>query len=288
MDEEEDLLSSLLAAATEQLEESEDNPNNGEVWPGDANNKPKKTLKETDIFQFDSNLNSKSLENKANSLIHSGDTDSSDDEGNRNYEDQKYSECGRDIKRLLNTNENTNSITSSNEYGRPKKRVSTWNTTNSSVGTNIFNPSPAKTPNEAQKFQDVFLDPIFCMRIVNPKISSTMLKERMQGRLSVKFSDLARQIFAGNLKDKDWVICGVVINKSPPKTSQKGSQYSIWTLTDLKDDFKTVALFMFSSAHKDLWKTTIGTVIGVLNPGILEKKDGCKDEVCFLTLMHVK
>ncbi|XP_050307031.1 protein MCM10 homolog [Anthonomus grandis grandis] len=284
MEEDEDLLASLLEAATKQLENTDSvkpttQPNvthfsEGSSSKPQAQKEEKPILRDFDIFNFNSNL--KLAESNITSEIHNGDTDSSDDEGNRNYEDQKYNECGKEIKKLLSTNENS---ISSSHYGTPKQRFSTWKSkcvaTNQQIKQNTLFKSK---PEEERKFEDVLIDPIFGMRIVNPKISSQMLKERMQGRLSIRFSDLSRLLFSGSLKEKDWVICGVVVNKSPPKTTQKGTQFSIWTLTDLKDDIKTVALFMFNSAHKELWSTAAGTVIGVLNPNIMDRRDGSKDE----------
>lgn len=230
----EDPLEALLAAVTE----LPDDP------PGRSGG-----LRECDLFD----VKEATLKGSAPSVVHTGDTDSSDDEGNRNYEDQKYNECGRNLKHLLTANQLSSSSLKPLSVLKP--------------------PVPQVKPT----YQDVTIDPIFRMRIINPKVSMTLLSERMQDRLPISFSDLPTKIMAGTLKDKDWVLCGVVVNKSPPKVSQKGSQYSIWTLTDLKDDIKTVGLFMFSSAHSDLWKTQTGSVVGILNPTILERKDGSKD-----------
>lgn len=229
--ESEDPLEALLAAVTE-LPDDSPRPNGG--------------LRECDLFS----VKETPLKGSALSVVHSGDTDSSDDEGNRNYEDQKYNECGRNLKHLLATNQ---------------------------PSTSSLKPLRPPVPQVKPTYQDVTIDPIFGMRIINPRVPMTLLSERMQGRLPVRFSDLPTKIMAGTLKDQNWVLCGVVVNKSPPKVSQKGSQYSIWTLTDLKDDIKTVGLFMFSSAHSDLWKTPTGSVVGVLNPTILERREGSKD-----------
>ncbi|CAG9761311.1 unnamed protein product [Ceutorhynchus assimilis] len=280
MDVEDDPLLSLLAAVTEELPEDVNSETLAKAEPPTSS---KRILKDADIFQdidIDSDLPTKPL----STVIHNGDTDSSDDEGNRNFELKQYNECGQEIKRLL-----TDSISPSH-YGAPKQRIArgtpSWLNKAPKEKPQLTKPSInqnkksqfGEIPPTKKEFQDVLIDPHFSLRIVNPKISSAVLQERMQGRLAVKFSDLSRQIFAGNLKDKDWVISGVVIHKSPPKTSQKGSEYSIWTLCDLKDDMKTVGLFMFSSAHKELWKTMVGSVVGVLNPGILERRDGSKDQ----------
>lgn len=279
MEDNDDLLDSLLAAADAQLDELSDQTpiKNSEH----IQNNSRKTLQDTDIFAFESNLTllPKAAKDSLNSVIHGGDTDSSDDEGNRNYEDQKYNECGREIKGLLGTSDPAHS-TSGNLFGGPKKRISNW----TARPCTEARPKPASAITKTaaipkSEHRDVYMDPVFHMRIINPKISSNLLQERMKGRVAVRFADLSRQILAGNLKGKDWVLCGVLVHKSPPKTSQKGSQYSIWTMTDLKDDIKTVGLFMFNSAHSELWKTLIGTVVGVLNPTIMERRDNSKDVV---------
>uniref|UniRef100_A0AAR5Q633 Protein MCM10 homolog n=1 Tax=Dendroctonus ponderosae TaxID=77166 RepID=A0AAR5Q633_DENPD len=280
MEDSDDLLDSLLAAADAQLDELSKQTPILSAPPIETNSC--KTLKDADIFGFESNLKlqPKSAKDTFESAVHGGDTDSSDDEGNRNYEDQKYNECGRQMKGLLRPSDSDHS-TSSNLSGGPKKRISNWTTRPSTVARH--KPAIATTKTAAStksEHRDVYMDPIFHMRIINPKISSSLLQERMQGRVAVRFADLSRQILAGNLKGKDWVLCGVLVHKSPPKTSQKGSQYSIWTVTDLKDDIKTVGLFMFNSAHSELWKTLVGTVVGVLNPTVMERRDNSKDVAC--------
>uniref|UniRef100_A0A161M2I1 Protein mcm10-like protein n=1 Tax=Triatoma infestans TaxID=30076 RepID=A0A161M2I1_TRIIF len=50
----------------------------------------------------------------------------------------------------------------------------------------------------------------------------------------------------GNLKS-DWVIGGVIVQKSSTKVSQRGSSYIVWTLSDLKLGLKTVSLFLFGT-----------------------------------------
>ena len=52
----------------------------------------------------------------------------------------------------------------------------------------------------------------------------------------------------------------------------QGSKYCIWKLSDLSDCTKTAALFLFGSAYKALWKHSVGTVFGVLNPKIMKDK----------------
>lgn len=65
----------------------------------------------------------------------------------------------------------------------------------------------------------------------------------------------------------------MIVNKGTAQTSNAGSQYVIWRLSDLKGDMKTVSLFLFKSAFKELWKTAVGMIIAVLNPSVFSRKD---------------
>lgn len=198
--------------------------------------------------------------------IHKGDTDSSDDEHNRDFENRKYNECGRDIKHLL-----TDQKTSEN-FNRD---LSSWK----QKRTFELGAKPKQPSSNIKQKSDIFTDPFFGIRISKPLISSAVLQERMSGRTSVAMSNI-KQFISKNTISEDWVIAGVIVNKSTVRTSQKGNQYIIWKLSDLKGDIKTISLFLFGNAYKELWKSTIGTVLGVLNPTIMDKKDGSRDEAC--------
>lgn len=261
-----------------------------------------RVLKDVDIFNsqstIDVDLQSKNIQDapaklkidngNTRSIIHSGDTDSSDDEGNRNYENAKYNEYGTGIKKLLN---NSNESSTSSPNFKKGQRVSWITNTNKHEElpklTNTIQKPKIKISNQ-QKF-DVDSDPFFGIRIVNPLISSAVLQDRMTNRDSVTFGQLSRYLQVKS-KDKDWVIAGVVVNKSTVRTSQKGNQYLIWTLSDLKDDIKTVSMFLFGNAYHQLWKTAVGTVVGILNPSVLDKKEGTKDVVgtCVFVILFSK
>lgn len=265
MSEEDDLLDILLTTAAEEIEE---------------NTQKGSKLKEVDIFKNEASIDDliKELNNDEKSLVHSGDTDSSDDEDNKNVENRKYNDCGKQIKRILNdTTPHTKPV---NGFYGPRERIS-WKAS-PSTSSNIAKPSP--TPQKKSSLNlpkekcDVFIDPLFHIRIVNPLVSSAVLQERMAGRDAVQFCQLTRYLQT-KTSDRDWVLAGVVANKSAVKTSQKGQKFMIWTLTDLKDDIKTVSVFLFGTAYSQLWKTQVGVVVGILNPSVLDKKDGSKDIV---------
>lgn len=96
------------------------------------------------------------------------------------------------------------------------------------------------------------------------------LKYKMTGRQPIPMHKIKQHVSSADVDSIDWIVGGVLVGKSPSKTSQKGSQYCIWTLSDLKSGLKTVSLFLFSSAFTSLWKTNVGTVLGVLNPSVME------------------
>ncbi|XP_046820062.1 protein MCM10 homolog [Vespa crabro] len=235
-----------------------------------------KTIKEMDYNFLDSISNSTCIDKVNNSKCNTsnqkannsenidelfGDNiDSSDDEDKRYFEKQKYSEYGRNVKLLLKKDEVKKKDISAT-YERDSRSLSVKSITSNN---NVKNLSPVQN--------NVYSDPFFGIRIVNPLISSKQMREQMNGKSAITISKIKTCIASGTLSN-DWVIAGVLINKSPTKTSQKGSSYSIWKISDLSENMTTVSIFLFSAAYKTFWKTTLGTVIGILNPNILESKD---------------
>lgn len=218
----------------------------------------KSAVKEIDLFNQEEDEVINNTDDK--SVVHTGLSDSSDDEDNKYFEEAKYNDCGKTIKHLIQ------STASEGSY-----KSETWKPpVNSNIKTQPV--SKTTTPNE------VLYDPIFGIRIINPLVSSKVLQERMVGRESVQMSKL-KWYLQKLTPDKDWAMAGVIVNKSASKTSQKGNQFCIWSISDLGPGLKIAAVFLFGKAYQHLWKTTIGTVVGILNPNVLDKKDGSKDEV---------
>ena len=55
--------------------------------------------------------------------------------------------------------------------------------------------------------------------------------------------------------------------------SFQGKSYCIWKLSDLLDCDKTVSFFLFGNVYKEHWKNHLGTVIGLLNPSMMDKAE---------------
>ncbi|XP_054741702.1 protein MCM10 homolog isoform X2 [Anastrepha obliqua] len=113
-------------------------------------------------------------------------------------------------------------------------------------------------------------DPVFGLRIINPQISTALLTERMANRKAVTFKELPKYI----LKDltSDWVIAGVILSKET-KCSKTANPFSIWKLSDLQGDIKTISVCLFQNAHDELWKTPTGMCVAILNPSLSENNN---------------
>ena len=207
--------------------------------------------------------------------------DSSDDEEQRDFQNFKYNDFGRDINKKLKEKEETKKFDSIKIFSGSSlpstsssylSKASTSSIPQNSSSYSIKEELMKKLAAAPQSEPSVFCDPVFGLRIVQPLISSTVLKERMAGKTAVGVQRARFHTERGDLT-KDWFIAGVVVTKSPVRKTQKGDQFSIWTISDLKGEIKMVSVFLFRSAHKELWKTNVGTVIGILNPKVLERKD---------------
>ncbi|KYN43855.1 Protein MCM10 like protein [Trachymyrmex septentrionalis] len=260
-----DILNNLISNDTEETEQSKQVE---EIKQPDLS-KPNKTLTELQFSFLDSASSNVSNENKPIdekvSEIYDDKLDSSDDEDRRYFEEQKYSNYGRELKQLLQER-------SSLKTEQPVKlqSVKTVDFNNKSKTFDFNNAIKGNNNNNTAK--DIYSDPFFGIRIVSPLISSAEMKERMKDKIPVTISKVKNYIISDNVHN-DWVIAGVLIKKSTTKTSQKGTSYCIWKISDLSDDLKTVSIFLFSNAYKQLWKTIVGNVIGILNPNVLESKD---------------
>lgn len=254
-----------------------------DVAANEGENK-KSNIKEVNIFNSIDTSEKQSEDLPSKSVIHNGDTDSSDDEEKRNFTERKYSEYGTLIKKTLDDREQEqmdrriefqSRLRQANKHTKTKKTFTNNVETLEHNNKNMFC-VPEKKRTSAS---DVYTDPIFGIRITKPLISSAALLDRMQGREAVNMLRVKRYVENEDLS-KDWVIAGVIVRKSAPKKSQKGSNFSIWTLTDLKDDLKTVSMFLFRKAYNDLWKTSEGTVVVVLNPNVLDRSQNSTDQAC--------
>ncbi|XP_050347527.1 protein MCM10 homolog [Nymphalis io] len=242
-------------------------------------------IREVNIFESSEHIDDNVQNEKdLKSVIHSGDTDSSDDEEKRNFTERKYNDYGSQIKKTLDQQEQEHINRRVEFESRLRQTNIDIKTKKSSTAQKLDNNLNEKSSfcvpeAKAKNSSDVYTDPIFGIRITKPLISSSALLDRMQGREAVNMLRVKRYVENEDLT-KDWVIAGVIVKKSTAKKSQKGNNFIIWTLSDLKDDLKTISMFLFRKAYNDLWKTTEGTVVAVLNPNLLERSQNTNEQAC--------
>ncbi|XP_039756058.1 protein MCM10 homolog [Pararge aegeria] len=251
-------------------------------------NKNGTSLREVNIFENSEACGDTSEINvPTTSAVHNGDTDSSDDEEKRNCTERKYNDYGTHIKKTLD-NQDQEHVDRRIDF---ESRLRQTNIDAKVARKASFSKKPFPTSDQNNKGifcapeiknkgpSDVYTDPIFGIRITKPLISSSALLDRMQGREAVNMLRVKRYVENEDLS-KDWVIAGVIVRKSSAKKSQKGNNFVIWTLSDLKDDLKTISLFLFRKAYNELWKTLEGTVVAILNPNVLDRSQNSADQAC--------
>lgn len=236
------------------------------------------TEHEKNLLEF---LSSETSTNK--SVVHEPDRDSSDEEEVRNFLERKYNEYGRDINSALKKQEEeqhdrivSNEVTNALKTGKTRVGVAGPSSSFKQKVTAVGETKPQPITKFFEK-TTIYTDPVFGMRIKQPLISSAVLLERMTNRTPVSLARVRSHTEQGGDLSKDWVIAGAVISKSV-KESKKGAKFSIWRISDLRPGMKIVTLFLFKSAHNELWKTAEGMVVGILNPGVMERKDENKEE----------
>ncbi|XP_061393242.1 protein MCM10 homolog [Musca vetustissima] len=237
--------------------------------------------------------------------------DSSDDEEVRNFLERKYNEYGSDVNKKLKEQskaskearieKEVNAMIKEKESGggggvtkdslnmhikNPHNPVKRQALITNTFKAKVENSSTAGSSAKEQAFLSsgssqgsVYMDPVFGLRIINPLVSSSLLKERMAGRQPVAFSAIACHTQRGDLS-KDWVIGGVLTHKGTTQKTKKDKPFCIWRLSDLRGEIKTVSLFLFGGAYKELWKTAQGTCLAVLNPTVFEKRAESTDVAC--------
>lgn len=196
--------------------------------------------------------------------------DSSDEEDLQNFFERKYNEYGRDINTMLKRKDADRVDAVIGKEVNQSLFKSGFTATNKAISKPVS--SHQRPQQNFEPVNNVYTDPIFGLRMIQPLISSTVLKERMIGRRAVEIRYLQNHLMSADLS-QDWCISGVIVSKGTAQTSNAGAQYVIWRLSDLKGDMKTVSLFLFKSAFKELWKTGVGMIIAVLNPSVFSRKD---------------
>jgi minichromosome maintenance protein 10 len=167
--------------------------------------------------------------------------------------------------------------------GRPTggqlQRSNTVPTVRSGTPSDPF--STTATTNEASEGA---IEPYSGLHLSKRILPHNVLARAVSGKKSYLLKDLLRQVKAPDwsLPDDeiDIVVFAIVASKSEPRSHRPGpgndgksdrGKYMVLTLVDLQYE---VELFLFNSGFQRFWKLTPGTVVAILNPGILPPPAG--------------
>lgn len=53
----------------------------------------------------------------------------------------------------------------------------------------------------------------------------------------------------------------------------QGKTYCIWKLSDMDNCEQVVSFFLFGQTYKEHWKNDVGSVVGLLNPSIMDNAE---------------
>jgi len=279
------------------FEESAKKPESGTKTVNSA----KKSKVSSETKSIKSSEKKKSTNATAKALF--GDSDSDWDE--LDGEDKKFlSEEGKDIKRILNsgerkreahtpkyslkegpfqTSQTWSSLSQRDEeapaprVSKPKEKVDKHSL---QCGSSSTEQKAAKSSAAVEQEEKFVTEDFSRIRIINPLVSSYMMRQRMEGRKMIGISKIHQKLKTADVQG-DWVTIGVVVSKSEAKSSKSGKSYSIWKLNDLDDLDNSVSFFLFGEVFKTHWKLEAGTVVGVLNPSIMDSMEKNNSEPAF-------
>ncbi|EIE24646.1 hypothetical protein COCSUDRAFT_46891 [Coccomyxa subellipsoidea C-169] len=104
----------------------------------------------------------------------------------------------------------------------------------------------------------LFHDP----QMKNPVFPTIVFGERVS---HLQFLRLPRARDRVNAADGagPWATVGVLVEKSKPRSSAKGSMYSLWKLSDL--DGTMVTMFLFGDSHQEHFRESEGSLVAIMN-----------------------
>lgn len=121
-----------------------------------------------------------------------------------------------------------------------------------------------------QNQQDCATEPFSGIRIKNRLVSSQLLKERMETRIAVRVGEVQQHMRGGRIT-KNWVLFGVLHDKSSTRTAANGKKFITAKLTNMNDQH--MGLFFFDDAYLKYRFETQGSILALLNPEILKPSE---------------
>ena len=141
---------------------------------------------------------------------------------------------------------------------------------------------PKGPPAQVSESDAVSFEPYSARHLSKRIIPHQDLTRTLSGKRTYQISDILREVKGPDFSlpeiEEDIVIFGIIAKKSEPRAhAQPGKggssrgKYMVITLCDLKWELE---LFLFDSGFERFWKLTTGTIIAILNPGVMPPPRG--------------
>ena len=128
-------------------------------------------------------------------------------------------------------------------------------------------------------------EPYSCFHLSRRILPHRVLARHVSGKKTMSIKELLRDVKGPDFSlpdvEQDIVTFAIVARKSEPRTHKQGEakagergKYMVMTLCDLDLELD---LFLFDSGFTRFWKLTEGTVVAILNPGVMPPPPGRQD-----------
>lgn len=207
----------------------------------------------------------------SSSLLHTGDTSSSEDEYERNHDQSLgLSDYGYNIKRQLSLTSknkpqrNADSTFESKAYMPLKKADEDRKALQEKAKQTV------KALESTSKDTFTIFDSFFGIRVRNPLLSSASFQSYCDGLQKIRLSNLKPVTPpAGN-----WIALAVVVDKTNCRKSANGNEFMIWKAADLLNpQDQTVKILVFGDCVKKFWKLQLGYVLALVAPPYADGDD---------------
>ncbi|RWS01042.1 MCM10-like protein [Dinothrombium tinctorium] len=183
-----------------------------------------------------------------------------------------------DVKQLFGDFSDSEDDCELNEYGKKIKQTLKRGRFDIGLSTTAKSESNAVSTKEHSRVSTIStnreIDAFLGIKVLNPRISFAEMKQLSYGRKLVKVSQMKHFVKGSKCTiSGDWAVVGVVVQKAPQKLSKAGKMFSVFKLCDLSVTETTLNLYLFGNVNAVHWKMNVGSVIGLLNPEILEKRE---------------
>jgi len=123
--------------------------------------------------------------------------------------------------------------------------------------------------------EDSSFDTFSCFHLSKRIIPHTQLARQLASKSLYPLPTLLKTVVSPEYEppdvSEDWVVLGIICSKSLPRdvARENAGKYMAMTLTDLKWE---VNLLLFGQSFEKYYKIGVGTVIALLNPGIMKPR----------------